>query len=286
MKEVTGAEEPEFFISDIDVDDEALEYRRPSNKRGRRKPKPVPRDFTWLRRTALGVLSFMALVVLISGSWIVYQHHAQWCPIREVRIEGTFVYLERGQFAKQIESVATGGFFAVNLDGIKEAAAVLPWVDSIMIRRVWPDTLVIQVAEKRALARWKEDALISDRGEIFQPSADSFPPGLVQLNGPDGSAMRVFKTLQRFETNAKNLAVKLNRITLDSRGSWQVGLTDGLSVVLGKESVHKRFVKFVRMYERIKETRQAAVDYVDMRYQNGFAVAFHPTDKRVSLQGN
>lgn len=181
-------EEPEFFISDtafVELDEDEFEpaqrQRRPrasgSASKAPRASLRVSIDFARWRRVAVRVIMLCMIGGLGYGGWFVQRHHTQWCPIREVRIEGVFVYLEREQFARQIEPVVHGGFFNVDLDGIKKAAAKLPWVDSIVIQRMWPDTLVIQVTEKRALARWKENALISDRGKLFYPRGGEFSSG-------------------------------------------------------------------------------------------------------------
>ena len=36
------------------------------------------------------------------------------------------------------------------------ALAALPWVERVVVRKQWPDTLEILITEHRALARWVE----------------------------------------------------------------------------------------------------------------------------------
>lgn len=284
-------EEPEFFISDEAIDSVEFDPAQRSRRKGRasaqKKAKKTQRAaIDW--RPFKRVVNTIVLLTLMGGAgygaWFVQRHHKEWCPIREVRIEGTFVYLERDEFARQIESVAQGGFFDVDLEGIKEAAAMLPWVDSIVIRRLWPDRLVIQVTEKRALARWQEDALISDRGELFYPKeAAHFPAGLVVLKGASGSERKVYKALQQFEARAKTVPMRISEVGVDARGGWWVTWGDGIQLTLGKELVFERFERFVRSYSQIQAISQAPIESVDMRYRNGFAVAFQTVDDRVGL---
>ena len=61
----------------------------------------------------------------------------------------------------------------------------MPWVRSAMLRRVWPDRLEVALEEHVALARWRDTALVNDRGEVFEAATDARLP---VFGGPEGSA--------------------------------------------------------------------------------------------------
>ena len=51
-------------------------------------------------------------------------------------------------------------FFALDLDAAQDRLETLPWVEHVVVRRLWPDRLVVQVIEKRPAAVWQSgDAL-------------------------------------------------------------------------------------------------------------------------------
>ena len=61
-------------------------------------------------------------------------------------------------------------FFALDLDAAQDRLETLPWVEHVVVRRLWPDRLVVQVIEKRPAAVWQSgDALhlIDDAGEVI-----------------------------------------------------------------------------------------------------------------------
>ena len=62
------------------------------------------------------------------------------------------------------------------------------------------------------------------------------------------------------------------QVSLSPRRAWQLKLDDGLVVELGREQVEARLEKFVRVYDRTLGRLNQTVNYVDLRYPNGFAV--------------
>ena len=63
-------------------------------------------------------------------------------------------------------------------------------------------------------------------------------------------------------------------LRLDQRGAWEVQLSSGIRVRLGASFVEQRLDRFFDALDKVIAAEAERVDYVDMRYTNGFAVGW------------
>ena len=68
--------------------------------------------------------------------------------------------------------------------------------------------------------------------------------------------------------------MRITALQLDARGAWRIDLDNGVQVRLGRRQVDERFERFVVAALRLVAQRATDIDYVDMRYTNGFAVGW------------
>ena len=111
----------------------------------------------------LAVLLVMAPIVGLLNGWFAAD---RW-PLKKLRISGEFIQVSDQALREAVKDDAGIGFFAVDLDRLRDRVEALPWVARAEVRKQWPDTLLIRVIERKAVARWGEDRLLSADGEIF-----------------------------------------------------------------------------------------------------------------------
>ncbi len=58
---------------------------------------------------------------------------------------------------------------------------------------------------------------------------------------------------------------------MSQRRAWRVHLDDGMVLELGREQVASRLARFLAAYPRTLAPLNRRIDYVDLRYANGFA---------------
>ena len=68
--------------------------------------------------------------------------------------------------------------------------------------------------------------------------------------------------------------MRIVALRLDARGAWEIDLDNGVRVRLGRRQVDERFERFVAAALPLVAQRSGDIDYVDMRYTNGFAVGW------------
>ena len=195
-------------------------------------------------------------------------------PIAVVQIDGEVVHTDRDRLRRAVtRHTETAGFFDLDLAALRAEVRALPWVRDASLRRVWPDTLHVDVREHRPAARYNDAALVSARGAVFRPS--TLPAmDLPVLRGPEGSGPAMLERLHDFDQRLRPLALTVAALEQDARGAWRVALDNGVGVRLGRGDIDARLDRFIAVWPRVLVAKAGRIEAVDLRYTNGFAVAW------------
>jgi cell division protein FtsQ len=224
-------------------------------------------------RRISGMLMFAAM--LVGSAWVVWKvSDPHTLPVRVVRIDGESRYLDRLLLESVVADATRRGFFNIDVMRVRQVAEKLPWVDSVSVRRVWPDTVVLNVTEQEPLGRWASADLVSTQGVLFRPRQESIPKGLPQLSGPPGSAAEVAESYKRIAAMLDPLGLGVARVELDARRAWTLRLSNGVELRLGKADQEERLQRFVHIYPRLAMQGKGRMCTVDLRYTNGVAVSW------------
>ena len=246
-----------------------LGTRKPKNRRrqeGRRWRLPV---VDW-RRVALSVASVATLATLGSAlAWTLDQ------PIQTVSVQGLFQRVSPVDVERAVKDRVRGfGLVSVSLPAVQRSIEALPWVDTATVGRAWPRGLSVVVIEQVAAARWGANGLLNARGELFASETRHIPPELPRLSGPAGTEGQVAQRYLAIQGRMVEGGMRIVALRLDARGAWEIDLDNGVRVRLGRRQVDERFERFVAAALPLVAQRSGDIDYVDMRYTNGFAVGW------------
>lgn len=224
--------------------------------------------FMWLKLMVMAVVLgggiYWGAVTLMDPSLL---------PLKVVRTDGRFRYMQREDLEHAIEGLTRGGFLTVDVAAIRDRAKGLPWVDQVSVRRVWPDSLQLWVEEHVPLSRWGEDGVLNVRGEVFHPKADSIPSWLPHLSGPEGSEKELATNYVSIKTRLAQLGLKITDLIMDERRAWTMRLNDDLVIRLGSKDLQDRLARFYSVYPLLKEDKRELKE-IDLRYTNGVAVTW------------
>lgn len=227
-----------------------------------------PALMLWLANLLYAVAAILLLYAVL---FLVV--HLPLFPLREVKVNGELQHVTREQVQFIVTRALKGNFFTLDLNKTRRTFEKLPWVRNVNVRRRWPDQLEVTLEEHQALARWNNSALVNTRGELFQAASNQQLP---VFSGPDKEAVgEVASQYQLFRQQLAATGRQPVQVSLSPRRAWQIRLDDGLVVEMGREHVEQRLEKFVKVYDRSLGRlgqMNKAVDYVDLRYPNGFAV--------------
>jgi len=234
-------------------------------------------DADLLNACANTLYALAAAALLYAGAQALI--HTPLLPLRQVALQGELGHVTREQAESAARAGAAGTFFSADLDAVRRAFEALPWVRKVEVRRLWPDRLQVSIEEHVALARWGSDApnkrMVNTYGEVFagEPADAERLPLFV---GPLGSAQEVTRRYGAFRRALAPLEVEPRQVLLSPRYAWQLRLSNGLTLELGrdqlKEPVLERLSRFVAFYAQTLGTLKRRLDYVDLRYPNGFAL--------------
>jgi cell division protein FtsQ len=219
--------------------------------------------------TGLLLVAVLASTVFLGKQWL----SDPWrFPLSVVEVKGDFRYLDRQQLQAAVVPYATGGFFTVDVAAIRTAAEQLPWVHKARVRRIWPETLRLQIEEQQPVALWGEHGFLNKGGEPFVPEATDISLALPSLAGPDGQELKVLENFQQVAEILAPLGIKVTRMELDNRRAWHLQLDNAVLLELGRADAWQRLQRFVRAYPSIFAGRMDDLQHVDLRYSNGFSV--------------
>ncbi|MFT5174250.1 MAG: cell division protein FtsQ [Gammaproteobacteria bacterium] len=196
--------------------------------------------------------------------------------VLSVRVAGKFGHLSRLELETVVrERLTSDGFFAVDVESVRQAALSLPWVRDVSVRRVWPDSVHIDVEERVAMARWNGDALMEGDASIFKPRGGADAYVLPKLSGPSGQHVRVLAQFKHLSTGLRAIGGGVVGLSLSERGQWEVNFASGMTIVPSTPFDVAALMQFSRMLPSILGDDLPRVARIDLRYANGFAVRWH-----------
>ena len=219
-----------------------------------------------LNRITNALLALSALLIAYGALWAVVRFPA--FALREVHVVGEARHITRTQVEGIVRSEIKGTFFTLNLQQVRGAFEKLPWVREVNLRRRWPARLEVNIVEHVPLARWGTQALVNTHGEVFQAAYDGKLP---IFSGPPGTSKEIAIQYDFFRRHLAPLGQPVF-VQLTARRAWQVKLDAGPTIAIGREDIEARLARFLEVHERTIGALKRRIDYVDLRYANGFAV--------------
>lgn len=239
----------------------------------RRKPKKVTRIRMPSLRLGLMIAPLLVVGVIVGTYYL--SSNVLDRPIRSIEINGPFQRVTALEIEAAISDELEDGFVSADLSSIQHRIVALPWIDSATVARRWPSRLRITVTEQVPAAIWGDSGLLNVRGELFVSSVRHLPAELPRLSGPEESAAEVARRYLAIRERLIPVGLDLRRVHLDSRGAWEMTLQNGVEIRLGRRAVEERTELFLDIVADIITSRAADIQYVDMRYSNGFTIGWN-----------
>jgi len=222
-----------------------------------------------LRNIANAMLLFSACAALYGAAYYV-MHLPEAFPLHSVRLSVAPQRVDAEHVLQVLRTVVHGNLVTVDIGHIRQSLEKLPWVRSVNIRREYPGHLTVSLEEHQALARWNNASLVNQQGEVFVADSEQVLP---EFAGPEGTSAEVTRHYAEFNRQLAALDLHAAQLVLSPRHAWQMRLSNGLVLKLGREDVQQRLARFVAVYPYSLYAMQGKVKYVDLRYRNGFAVS-------------
>lgn len=220
----------------------------------------LKRLYRWL------YLCVLLCLLIASGMWIV---HSSYFPVRQIKVAQPLKHVQTNQIEAISRRHLYGNIFIVDVNAAKTALAKLPWVDKVQVKRIWPDTVLLDINEREVIARWGTQQLVDSNGQLFEAQSQENLPLLV---GSASSVRFMTVNLLIFENLLRPTRLHIRELHLSNRSAWEIVLDNGITLRLGRENVEKRLAHFVWAWPQILRKQASDIDYVDLRYPDGFAL--------------
>lgn len=244
----------------------------------------------------LGLVFFLCVLIsLISLGWWLTQIFVEQenLPVNSIVITGEMPYTQHEEVMAALSDIDLGNFFQVNVNDIQAQVSALPWVYSVAVRKQWPNEVKIYVVDQTPIAFWNGDFILNQFGKAFQAQRTALKQGLPEFFGPEGSELLALENFNNLNDLLEYRNLSIDELILSERFSWQLTLSNGIRLNLGREERVKRVQRFMDVYPLIKtylaeqenqeknnkKQIKQAVDYIDLRYDTGLAVGWKEVTK-------
>ena len=220
------------------------------------------------------VTTFVYFLIFITFFFLCYQlMTSSKFPINELGIKGEYENVNKSQVDLIKNKYIKKNFFAVNLQDTRDAFKKLPWIRDVSIRRDWNKFgLLVEIESHKPIARWSNRGLVNSYGEIFHAAYEDNLPLFV---GPEEFVDEMTVKYNQINKILKKELMQIGTISLSSRLSWEIYTNNQMRIFLGKDegnNIAKKLNILIENYQIILSELKSRVEYVDIRYKDGFVV--------------
>lgn len=168
-------------------------------------------------------------------------------------------------------------FFTTDLQTLRDIAIDLSWVDQISVTRDWQRGIVITALPKKAVANFGTERMVDAKGVVFVPadSEELTQAQFATLQGEITQAPVIMQQMQQINEWYAPLGMRVEDIILSPRMTWLVRFSNGLRVIVDNENTAQKLLSLSQLLGNQLSTRRDEIQSVDLRYKNGFSIAWH-----------
>lgn len=226
----------------------------------------------------------MLFVAVLCGTYQLYDSIYEYSTspntfqVSRIIVKGNLTHISQGDIADAVGRLV-GEQNLVTLDErlVQDNIKQMPWVANALVYKKYPDTLVVSLVEHYPSALWKTTGIYDAHTQsVFYPDLKDFSGALVRLSAPhDSLAPELYEHASEFMTLLANSPYLIEEVQLDAARGYRVVIQEGVTLILGRESSpHLPLIRLNRFLKAFGQTGLSLkeVSYVDLRYDNGFAV--------------
>lgn len=178
-----------------------------------------------------------------------------------------------------LQPIGAVQFFGADLAKIHESVARLPWVEDVQVSRDWSYGVMVSVVPRKPIANFGDYQMVDASGQVFTPvdSSVSANPNLITLTAQEADAPLVMEQVHRVNTWFLPLGIQLQKVSLLPRRTWVFVFNNGLRVVVDREDTERKLYALSEVLLDKYQDKLKLMQSVDLRYKDGFAIAWRST---------
>ena len=227
------------------------------------------------------ILILLGLFVTGWGAYTLYQKASQQ-QIKQVYIDG--VGEQQQQIARYLAPVLHGNYFTLDLSAIRDRTLTIPWVEQVVVYRLWPDSVLVRITPRVPVAHWGTRRYLSDDGTVFLPAHLPKRP-LPLLQGPSSQTMVIMGHYRDISTLFAPLNLRVKEVYLTDRMTWFIQFDNGLRVIVDHNQTMSKLQRLAALARSDLRPVWNNVAAVDLRYRNGLSLQWKHGQMPTILSG-
>ncbi len=217
------------------------------------------------------LLMVLAVALLVRLVYVTLSDATHF-PIHTVKIEASYEHVTREALERILSPHLNESFFSVSTKKLESDLAALDWTEHATVTRIWPDMLKVILVEKTPVAVWNTSFVAAD-GSLFEKGkvTDGMFSG-PYLYGPQTQEQEVLQTYEKLSKLLAMYGLGAASLRLRENQAWELVLTNGVKLRLGRRDLEQRLRRFCRAYPAVFGEKPELLSCVDLRYPRGMAV--------------
>ncbi len=238
-----------------------------TNKRVKTRQKPA-KKINFLRVSYALFWMFVGLTfayLITTKTSVNISFYKNILPIENVNIRTELTNEKVAKVKAIFEGVDNKNYFGIDIEKIQNDILKMPWVDKVIVSKVWPKSLNINIVEAKPIAQWK-NKYVSIRGKIFD--TDNDVKNLPVFIGEEKMIKNLISHYVNLQHEYMKYDLSIDEVKIDTRGSLEILLNDSNRVLLGSVNINNKNALALQV---VKEKKMVGTR-IDMRYENGFSL--------------
>lgn len=233
---------------------------------------------TYFFRFSLGLLSFLTVV------WIAQQlYDPHTMPIDHIKVQGDFPEDFTPELKRAILSFTQEGMLRLNVTALSKRLQENSWVETVKIKRIFPNSLHIQLMARKPIAIFQSVAadgsetkrLFDETGYLFElKNKNQVTSELPCLIGPMAQSKQLLRYYREIEAILNVHQVKVSILRLDTQQRIYMKLNNNIELQLGHINPINQLRQLLSIYPLILH-QPHKVASIDLRYPRGMAIKRH-----------
>lgn len=182
--------------------------------------------------------------------------------VESIEING-LVEANSEEIADRIDVGLHSSLLMLNAEHARERIAEIPWVADVEVKKVYPDRLVVNLAERRAYALWQDDGqlrVVDKTGAVMTSNLEPQHARLPLVVGT-GANLHVAEAVALIESQPQ-LKSRIKAAQFVAERRWNLITEDGVEIRLPEDNPAKAYARVAELNEtkRLLDRDIVAVD--------------------------
>ncbi|MDE4455413.1 cell division protein FtsQ/DivIB [Psychrobacter sp. DAB_AL62B] len=218
------------------------------------------------------VLGLLVLILIMGGKAL------RDAPPAAIHVSNQGLTVAQYRTLQQVmNQQSVSSFFTSDLQALRDITTGLAWVDQVSISRDWQRGIVVTALPKQAVANFGTERLVDAKGSVFVPadSRDLTQERFATLQGDIAQAPVIMQQMQQVNDWYAPLDLQVADIILSPRMTWLIRFDNGLRVIVDNENTAQKLLNLSQLLGNQLSNRREEIQSVDLRYKNGFTIAWN-----------